>query len=214
VKHLHHISFEEGTWQCCLYFLVMLRPFVSFSFLCFFMFLYVFVCLFISGVSVACDVTLSYSLGTALTSMALGKTGTEASQLLEQASEKFKEALKIKPDNYRALYNWGLTLSLQAEMWCAFSPLVLGFDFPCLLLFLLICCLNIFFFFCSHTRALCRRSDPLARAPPRPTGSGTKSHPSTARASFSIRTTGRRCGSGARRCASKRSWRVESQSMS
>jgi hypothetical protein len=44
------------------------------------------------------------SPATALTRLALTKEGEEALQLLQQASIKFQETLRIKPNDYRALY--------------------------------------------------------------------------------------------------------------
>jgi tetratricopeptide (TPR) repeat protein len=48
--------------------------------------------------------------------MALSRRGPEAYELFSRANEKFKEALKIKPNDYRALYNWGFCLGKQAEL--------------------------------------------------------------------------------------------------
>ena len=53
--------------------------------------------------------------GNSLSDQAKTKTGEEADHLFAQAVEKYQAALKIKPDMYEALSNWGSTLSDQAE---------------------------------------------------------------------------------------------------
>jgi len=51
--------------------------------------------------------------GTALAAFAT-KASEGAEQLFKLADEKYKQTLTIKPDDYRTLHNWGLSLSLQA----------------------------------------------------------------------------------------------------
>lgn len=43
------------------------------------------------------------------------KSGVEADQLRQQAGEKYEAALKINPEDYQALYNWGAVLGEQAK---------------------------------------------------------------------------------------------------
>src|SRR3989304_1706041 len=53
--------------------------------------------------------------GNSLSDQAETKTREKADRLFAQAVEKYQAALKIKPDMYEALYNWGLALCKQAE---------------------------------------------------------------------------------------------------
>jgi len=53
--------------------------------------------------------------GDALSDQAKTKQGEPADRLFEQAYEKYRSAVKIKPDMHEALYNWGLALSAQAK---------------------------------------------------------------------------------------------------
>ncbi|MBA7597835.1 MAG: hypothetical protein GH143_02410 [Calditrichaeota bacterium] len=53
--------------------------------------------------------------GNAFISKVEPKTGKEADLLFSRAGKKYKAALKIKPDKYEALYNWGLALNFQAK---------------------------------------------------------------------------------------------------
>ncbi|KAL6072242.1 Clu domain-containing protein [Balamuthia mandrillaris] len=58
---------------------------------------------------------ISFEEGTALSVQAATKTGDrKAEKYFQIANEKFQAGLRIKPDDYRALHNWGLSLSLQA----------------------------------------------------------------------------------------------------
>lgn len=59
---------------------------------------------------------ISYEEGTALSRLALSKTGQESFDLLSRANRKFHECLEIKPDDSRALLNWALVLTKQAEL--------------------------------------------------------------------------------------------------
>ena len=59
---------------------------------------------------------ISYEEGTALSRLALSKTGQESFDLLSRANRKFRECLEIKPDDSRALLNWALVLTKQAEL--------------------------------------------------------------------------------------------------
>jgi serine/threonine protein kinase/tetratricopeptide (TPR) repeat protein len=59
---------------------------------------------------------ISYEEGTALSRLALSKTGSESFELLARANRKFRECLEIKPDDSRALLNWALVLTKQAEL--------------------------------------------------------------------------------------------------
>lgn len=59
---------------------------------------------------------ISYEEGTALSRLALSKTGQESFDLLSRANRKFHECLEIKPDDSKALLNWALVLTKQAEL--------------------------------------------------------------------------------------------------
>ena len=59
---------------------------------------------------------ISYEEGTALSRLALSKTGQESLELLSRAHRKFQECLEIKPDDSKALLNWALVLTKQAEL--------------------------------------------------------------------------------------------------
>lgn len=59
---------------------------------------------------------VSFEEGTALCRLALTRTGPEARRLLNAACSDFAECLRTKPDDYRALYNWGFSLSQQAAI--------------------------------------------------------------------------------------------------
>lgn len=49
--------------------------------------------------------------GTALSRMAITQSSDE---LFAQAEEKYKESLQSKPNDYRSLSNWGLSIMMQA----------------------------------------------------------------------------------------------------
>lgn|GEM_PF-2826060 len=53
--------------------------------------------------------------GNALSGQAKTKSGTEADELFAAAGEKYQRALATKPDDHKALHNWGTTLFDQAE---------------------------------------------------------------------------------------------------
>jgi serine/threonine protein kinase/tetratricopeptide (TPR) repeat protein len=59
---------------------------------------------------------MSFEEGTALSKKAKFAGSQEASDRYFHLAEKnYRSALRIKPDDYRALHNWGLSLSLQAQ---------------------------------------------------------------------------------------------------
>ena len=53
--------------------------------------------------------------GNALSNQAETKSGSEADTLFAQASEKYAEAVRIKPEMHEAWYSWGNALSNQAK---------------------------------------------------------------------------------------------------
>ena len=53
--------------------------------------------------------------GVALGNLAKTKEGKEAEDLYKEAFDKYKQAIKIKPDNHEALYNWGTALGNLAK---------------------------------------------------------------------------------------------------
>ncbi len=53
--------------------------------------------------------------GNVLYKQAETKTGEEADNLFALAGEKYRQAIKIKPDNHEALNNWGAAFSEQAK---------------------------------------------------------------------------------------------------
>lgn len=59
---------------------------------------------------------ITFEEGTALSRLALvSKNEQETLPLLERACVKYKEALAIRPNDTRALYNWGLSLAMMAS---------------------------------------------------------------------------------------------------
>ena len=59
---------------------------------------------------------MSFEEGTALSKKAKFAGSQEASDRYFHLAEKnYRSALRIKPDDYRALHNWGLSLTLQAQ---------------------------------------------------------------------------------------------------
>lgn len=59
---------------------------------------------------------MSFEEGTALSKKAKFAGSQEASDCYFHLAEKnYRSALRIKPDDYRALHNWGLSLTLQAQ---------------------------------------------------------------------------------------------------
>jgi hypothetical protein len=59
---------------------------------------------------------ISFEEGTALSKLALTKTGDIAFKLFQLAGDKYKHCLSIKPNDHRALFNWGLSLAKQAAL--------------------------------------------------------------------------------------------------
>jgi tetratricopeptide (TPR) repeat protein len=53
--------------------------------------------------------------GNALSAQAKTRQGADADRLFAEASAKYAEALRLKPDYAEALYNWGVALSAQAK---------------------------------------------------------------------------------------------------
>ena len=53
--------------------------------------------------------------GTALSNLARTKSDAEADRLFEQAYEKYRKSVQIKPDFHDTYYNWGTALSGQAR---------------------------------------------------------------------------------------------------
>jgi len=58
---------------------------------------------------------ITFEAGNALTHIALNSPKEKAIELFHAANQKYQEALKIKPDNYRALYNYAFSMSKLAE---------------------------------------------------------------------------------------------------
>jgi tetratricopeptide (TPR) repeat protein len=59
--------------------------------------------------------TVYNSWGAALTELAKHKKGKEAEDLFNQAIEKYKKAIEINPDYFKAYSNWGVTLIKLAK---------------------------------------------------------------------------------------------------